>query len=139
MDNYWKNCPAKGLDARGLTNYKSSSVNDEFIKYRYDIIRNDDYRNFLQKNAMSLADAEWAYLRATESCWNTACTHNYPLRMDPRKFVEERENTDLLFKSKVLPDSFKCRSFADYRMTATPMQNAKINCGSCRNGPSQFS
>lgn len=127
MDNYYSNCPAKGLDPRGLTNYKSSSVNDEYIKYNYGIYRNDDFRSFLQKNGANLIDAEWEYLKTTESCWNTACTHNYPLRMDPRKFVEERENTDKLFTQRALPDNFKCKYYADYRATSTPLQIASMS------------
>ena len=117
MDNYWSNCPAKGLDARVLTDYKSSSVTDENIKYRYGITRNDDFRNFLQKNGSKLQNTEWNYLKQHNSCWNNACTHNYPLRMDPRKFVEERQNTDLMFQSNVLPNKFKCSNVNnDYRM-----------------------
>ena len=100
------------------------------------ITRDDDYRLFLQINAEKLMDSEWLYLRKNDSCWNNACVHNYPLRMDPRLFSQERENANLLFKSKELPDNLKCARFSDYRMSETPLQNYKVNpnsCKSCKN------
>jgi hypothetical protein len=134
MDNYYKNCPAKMDDGRFITNYKSSSCNNEYIKYMNGIVRDDDYRLFLQMNADKIMDSEWLYLRKNDSCWNNACVHKYPLRMDPRSFVQERQNANLLFKEKELPVGLKCQSFVDYRMTTTPLQNYSVQPNSC-NGP----
>lgn len=135
MDNFYKNCPPRMDDARFTTNYKSDSSINEYIKYMNGITRDDDYRLFLQINAEKLMDSEWLHLRQNDSCWNNACVHNYSLRMDPRLFTQERENANMLFQSKELPENFKCTRFSDYRMTETPLQNYKVspNCKSCKN------
>jgi hypothetical protein len=135
MDNYYKNCPAKMSEGRFLANWKSATVNNEYLKYKNGIIRDDDYRLFLQLNAEKLMDTEWLHLRKNDSCWNNACVHKYPLRMDPRDFAQERLNTDLLFKKQELPDSLMCEYFSDYRSSETPLQQHKIplNCDSQKN------
>ena len=122
MDNYYKNCPPRSY-SKGLTNYKNPAIFDEVIRNNNNIIRNDDYRLFLQMNGNKLMDTEWMHLRQTQSCWNNACVHDMPLRQDPRTFVEERDKANLLFKSTVLPQSVKCNQYADYRMTKTPLSN----------------
>ena len=78
-------------------------------------------------NAEKLMDNEWIDLRKNNSCWNNACVHTYSTRMDPRDFAVEMENTNILFKSKQLPVNLKCKVYADYRMTSTPIQNFKVN------------
>lgn len=133
MDNYYKNCPPRMDDARFLTNYKSSSCNNEYIKYLNGIVRDDDYRLFLQMNAEKYMDSEWMHLRKNESCWNNACVHKYPTRMDPRKFDEERQNANLLFTNSVLPNNLRCEKFSDYRMTFTPIQNYNVYPNACNN------
>jgi hypothetical protein len=131
MDNYYKNCPPRMDDGRFTTNYKSASSINEYIKYMNGITRDDDYRLFLQINANKLMDSEWLYLRENDSCWNNACVHQYPLRMDPRLFSQERENANMLFQQKELPTTFKCMDLVDYRMSETPMLNYKIDPMSC--------
>ncbi len=133
MDNYWKNCPPKMDDGRFTTNYKTDTCINEYIKYVNGITRDDDYRLFLQLNATKMMDSEWIYFRQNDSCWNNACVHNYPLRMDPRNFAKERQNANLLFKTNQLPPDLQCQKFADYRMTETPLQKYQINAGSCKN------
>lgn len=132
MDNFYKNCPPRMDDGRFTTNYKSSTSINEFIKYQNGIVRDDDYRLFLQQNATKMMDSEWLYLRRHDSCWNNACVHKYPLRMDPRLFVQERENANELFKKRELPDSFKCELYSDYRISETPLQNYQIDPRSCK-------
>lgn len=127
MDNYYQNCPAKMDDARFLTNYKTASCNNEYIKYMNGIVRDDDYRLFLQLNGEKIMDSEWLYLKKNDSCWNNACVHKYNTRMDPRFFAQERENANLLFKTRELPQSFKCGKYVDYRLTTTPLQNYQSN------------
>ena len=73
----------------------------------------------LQINASKLMNSEWEYLRKNDSCWNNACVHKYPLRMDPRLFTQERVNTNMLFEKKELPDTLKCNKYSDYRMNET--------------------
>jgi len=135
MDNFNKNCPPRMDDGRFTTNYKSDSSTNEYIKYIHGITRDDDYRLFLQTNAEQLMDSEWSYLKKNNSCWNNACVHNYQLRMDPRLFTQERENADMLFKYKELPNNFKCQKFPDYRMSETPLQmhNYQMGVKSCDN------
>jgi hypothetical protein len=122
MDNFYGNCPAKMDDGRFTTNYRTDSCINEQIKYVNGIVRDDDYRYFLQQNGQKLMDSEWAYLKKTFNCMNNACVHNYPLRMDPNNFRAEREKADLLFMSNDLPDPLKCKMYADYRLTEGNLQ-----------------
>ena len=73
-----------------------------------------------------MMDSEWLYLRQNYSCFNNACVHNYPLRMDPKLFSEERKKADSLFKDNMLNNNVKCQQYADYRMTKTPLSNYSI-------------
>ena len=41
MDNYYANCPARSY-GRDLSNYKSDSMVNEYIKYENGITRDDD-------------------------------------------------------------------------------------------------
>ena len=125
MDNYYQNCPPKMDDGRFTTNYRSDTCINEYIKYVNGIVRDDDYRLFLQLNADKMMNAEWATLKKNDSCMNNACVHTYPLRMDPRNFAQEKEKANLLFKANNLPDSFKCPVYADYRMTDTNLESLK--------------
>jgi hypothetical protein len=131
MDNYYENCPPKMNDGRFLENFKSDTCVNEYIKFTNGITRDDDYRLFLQINADKIMDSEWLYLKKNNSCWNNACIHQYPLRMDPRLFNEEREKADALFVKKELTDNFKCEKFADYRMSETNIQKYNINNKTC--------
>jgi len=118
-------------DGKFLTNYKTASCYNEYIKYMNGIVRDDDYRLFLQMNADKIMDSEWMFLRKNDSCWNNACVHNYNLRMDPRNFNKERDAADLLFKSRELPTTLKCHKYADYRLTTTPLQNYQPETNTC--------
>jgi hypothetical protein len=133
MDNYYKNCPPKMDDGRFTTNYKTSSSYNEYIKYVNGITRDDDYRLFLQLNADKIMDNDWLKLRRDDSCWNNACVHKYSLRMDPRDFANENKNANLLFRKDLLPDKLKCNLYADYRATETPLQDYKVDLGTCCN------
>jgi hypothetical protein len=132
MDNYYKNCPPRMDDGRFTTNYKTSSTIEEYIKYVNGITRDDDYRLFLQLNATKMMDSEWMWFRKNDSCWNNACVHNYPLRMDPKDFEQERLKANMLFQTKQLPDNLKCPVYSDYRLTETPLQNYQINPSACK-------
>ena len=116
MDNFYKNCPARMNDARFMTNYKSSTSNNELIKYANNITRDDDYRLFLQKNANKLINSEWENLKKTSSCRVNECIHNYPTRVSPISYCNEKAQYDSLQdkKRKVV---YKCENFSDYRLT----------------------
>jgi hypothetical protein len=118
-------------DGRFITNWKTASCYNEYIKYMNGIVRDDDYRLFLQMNADKIMDSEWMYLKKNDSCWNNACVHKYATRMDPRFFVQERQDANLLFKTNELPQNLKCQAFADYRSSMTPLQNYKVQPNSC--------
>ena len=122
MDNYYKNCPARMSDGNFLTNYKTASNYNELIKFQNNIVRDDDYRLFLQNNAEKMIDAEWLNLRKNNSGWKNACVHTYNTRMDPRNFAQEREAFNSLFKSNTMPVNLKCEEYADYRLTETPLK-----------------
>ena len=77
MDNYFKDCPPKMDDGRYLTDFRPTSIREQFIKSINGIVRDDEYRNFLQKNGESIIDREWSALRKTQSCHtNQSCTTN---------------------------------------------------------------
>jgi hypothetical protein len=118
-------------EGRFLTNYKSATANNEYIKYLNGIVDNDDYRLFLQVNATKIMDSDWTYLIKNDSCWNNACVHNYPLRMNPRLFEQERKNSNLLFTQKELPANLNCELHSHYRLTETPLQNSQITSKTC--------
>lgn len=132
MDNYYANCPPRMDDGRFLTNYKSSTHINEHIKYLNGIVRNDDYRLYLQLNGDKIQDNNWMQLKKNNSCWNNSCVHKYPLRMDPYLFSQERRDSDEQLKDSILPNSFKCEMYADYRMTQTPLQNYNVNDTTCK-------
>ena|ERR1700744_701928 len=117
-DNFFKGCPAKMEDARYLTDYRSAVRREEYVKYINGIVRDDDYRLFLQDNAETVMDKEWQYYRKNKSCWVNECIHNYPTRVFPPWFVEERLKYDSLHNPnrKVM---FPCKPKSDYRMTDT--------------------
>ena len=93
MDNYYKTkCPPKMSDARFLTNYRSSTCNDEHFKHVNGITLDNEYRLFLQTNGDKILDSEWINLKKNNSCWENAFVHKYPLRMDPRDFTKETES-----------------------------------------------
>jgi hypothetical protein len=118
MDNFFKNCPPKMEDSRQLTDYRTATRREEYIKYVNNVIRNDDYRLFLQQNGNRFMDDEWNYYKNTGSCWTNECVHNYPTRVYPPWFVEERHRYDQLQKP-VRNQIYKCSDKLDYRLTET--------------------
>ncbi len=115
MDNFFKNCPAKMEDGRHLTDYRTATRREEYIKFVNNIVRNDDYRIFLQNNGEKMMNTEFDYYKNTASCWTNNCVHTYPTRVYPPWFVEERNRYDNLAKSqgKIL---YKCTPKLDYRL-----------------------
>ena len=59
MDNFFKNCPPKMNDSRHLTDYRTATRREEYIKYVNNVVRNDDHRLFLQQNADRFMNDEW--------------------------------------------------------------------------------
>ena len=59
MDNYFKGCPPRMDDARFLTDYRSQDTINQSIQKMNGIVRDDDYRLFLQQNAGTIMDRQW--------------------------------------------------------------------------------
>jgi hypothetical protein len=122
MDNYWKGCPPRMNDGRFLQDFRTADRREQYIKHINGIVRDDDYRMFLQQNGAKVMDKEWEILRKTQSCFTNACIHNYPTRTSPGSNYEELQiynavRTNKLKKSnKYYPH---CKQMPDYRMSHT--------------------
>jgi hypothetical protein len=120
MDNYFHNCPPMMEDqGRPLSDFKSSTRRNEYIKYINDIWRDDEYRLFLQKNGKEIMDREFAYHKQNNSCFVNPCVHIYPTRQSPRQFVQERQAYDSIFNlktNKQFANLRVCPPYADYRL-----------------------
>lgn len=121
MDNYFQNCPAVMNDSgRLFGDFKTATRRNEYIKYINDIYRDDQYRYFLQNNAQLIMDREWEWNKKNAQCWTNDCIHNYPLRNNPRHFLQEREAYDSIFNLRTnakLAPMRQCKlNRKDYRL-----------------------
>jgi hypothetical protein len=95
MDNYFLNCPPKMGGFREITNYKTNILYNEFIKYKMGLLRDDDYRIFLQRNGNNLIDANNIYLYDNYYCWNNKCAFNQKRTLvHPVVFDQEMERNN---------------------------------------------
>ena len=117
-DNYFLSCPPMMSDGRLFTDYRTDTRANEYVKYINHIQRDDDYRVFLQSNAETIMDNQWNYTRKHKSCWVNQCVHDYPTRMYPPWFTQERKAADSLFDPN-RKTQYPCAKFNDYRMTNT--------------------
>lgn len=122
MDNFYHNCPPMMADGfRELTDYKMATRRNEYVKYINGIYRDDQYRLFLQQNGGKIMDKVWDYHKGHNSCFRTQCVHNYPLRMLPRQFTQERVAHDQAYSTNIAnvtqhpPMTSQCPKYADYR------------------------
>lgn len=122
MDNFFLNCPPKMQDqGRQLADFRSPTVVNEYIKYVNDIVRDDQYRLFLQMNGKEIMDREWAYFNKNSKCWDNFCVHNYPTRGNNQQYIVERQAYDSIFKPN--PNQMdlalmKCRKYPDFRLAS---------------------
>ncbi len=120
MDNFFNNCPAKMEDqGRHLSDFQSSTRRDEYIKYVNDVVRDDQYRLFLQLNGKEIMDREWAYNNKYNKCWVNDCVHNYPTRSSNKNFLEERLAHDSIFNAATnvqFANLRKCAKHDGFRM-----------------------
>jgi len=117
-DNYFHHCPAKTI-GRDLGTYKTATRSNEYIKYVNNIVRDDQYRLFLQTNTTPILDREWHFYKKTQSCFPKDCVHNYPLRVGIRQMVQEKQAFDSIYNpltNKALAPMRKCIHYKDYRM-----------------------
>lgn len=121
MDNYFKPCPAM-MDDRGrhVADFKTSTRRNEYIKFINGIVRDDEYRLFLQKYGTEFMNKEWHYYRDNFSCHVNDCVHKYPTRQSPMDLAVEREIYDSKYNKnhKILAPLRKCEKFNDYRICA---------------------
>ena len=119
MDNFFQTCPPKMEDGRHLTDYRTAVRREEYIKYVNNIVRNDDQRLFYQQNGKQIMNEEWDYFKKTASCSTNECIHNYPTRVYPPWFVEERIRYDELQNNCNRTQKYICPNGIDYRLTET--------------------
>jgi len=121
MDNFYSGCPPKMSDQRHLSDFRSSTRRDEYIKYINDIYRDDQYRLFLQSNGAEIMNKEWQFNKQFNSCWDNDCVHKYPTRINNEQAAQEM----LIYNSIHNPNTHvplsplrKCNKFIDYRLTS---------------------
>jgi hypothetical protein len=120
MDNFFTSCPPKMNDqGRHLSDFKTSTAKNEYIKYINNIWRDDQYRLFLQQNGKQILDNEFAYYKNNASCWTNDCVHNYPLRQNNRQMAQERAAYDSIQDPRThsaLASQRVCTQYKDYRL-----------------------
>ena len=117
-DNYFHHCPAKTI-GRDLGDYKTATRRNEYIKYVNGLVRDDQFRLFLQKNGNPILDREWKFYRKTQSCSPVNCVHNYPSRVGLRHMGQEMMAYDSIYNpitNKALAPMRRCIHYKDYRM-----------------------
>jgi hypothetical protein len=115
MDNFYEKCPARMEDGRFASDYRSSSRRDETYKYVNNIVRDDEYRMFLQQNGEKLINNMWENVKNTSCFPNRVCVHTYPTRVNPIMFNEEMAAYNKKMTSKDTEGSF-CQKQQDYTM-----------------------
>lgn len=120
MDNIYKECPAKMSDGRFLSDYRTSNTRNQYNKAINGIVREDEYRLFLQKNAQQIIDNTWKFMRGTNSCSTKVCFHQYPTRVTNGANYNELVVYDGVKSGKMKPTDKNypvCDKFEDYRMS----------------------
>jgi hypothetical protein len=126
MDNYFKGCPPRMNDGRFLQDFRQANTREQYIKTINGIVRDDDYRMFLQQNGEQIMDKEWGVLRKTQSCQTNCCIHTYPTRTSPGSNYEELKLYNAVRSNRIKAGNANypsCNFIPDYRMSHT--QTAK--------------
>lgn len=135
MDNFFKTCPPLMSDGRHFTDYRTPTRRNEAIRYYNEILRDDDYRYFLQTNGEQIMDNEWKYFSNKMCCRENPCVFNYPTRTIPQWMVRERIANDRILDPTRPRISYNatCENFCDYRMVTTDSVMQNISQGKCIN------
>ncbi len=112
MDNFFQNCPAIMSDGRLFTEWRSDVLLNENIKDVNNVVRDDDYRILLQKNADAFMNQEWMYISEQAKCNQTKCVHKYSTRMPLRYLCQEMND----YNARKVEN---CPVYNDYRLTIT--------------------
>lgn len=121
MDNYYKECPAKMEDGRFFTDYRTSNTREQYVKTINGIVRDDEYRMFLQQNGEKIMDGEWDYMRRN-TCRPQRCVHTLPTRMTQGSAYRELmlyNDVETGRIKKTDPVYPKCANMSDYRVSHT--------------------
>ena len=118
MDNYYHGCPPMLSDGRIFADHRPATQREESIKYINNIVRDDEYRLFLQQNASTIMTNIWNEYSTNSSCFVNECVHNYPTRVGVNDFKVERENYNQLLRPKAERNNFHiCQKNNDYRLS----------------------
>ena len=122
LDNVYADagCPSMMSDGRFGTNYEPNIYTNELIKMDNKLVRDDDYRLFLQKNAVKLMEEEWGRLSGTK-CRVKECIHKHDTaRVLSQSFPAESITHDETLQKEVNVDvaknSCKHDTLKDYRL-----------------------
>lgn len=116
MDNVYDGCPAVMSDGRFLTDWNGATRRNEYVKHINSLVRDDDYREFLQHNAEDIMNREWSYLKNENQCKENGCVHVYPTRQVPQTFPIENTSFTQMTVNPNNRDSFPCKNLKDYRL-----------------------
>ena len=114
-DNYYKECPAV-MDYSQITDYRQSSVREQYIRSFNNIISDHEYRNFLQKNGANILNTEWKILNNSYSCQPNVCIHTSPTRQTQEEQFRENKLYNDVRMGRIDPSVVKCQKYNDYRM-----------------------
>ena len=129
-DNYFQNCPPKMGGFRELTNYQTDAFINEQIKQNLNIVRDDQYRVFLQNNGQQILDNTWDFYKNNYSCWNNQCIfRNKRTIIPPTVFPEEMKRWNGLTDNSNIY-IYPCELSPDYRLNSYGVScvNKKTNC-----------
>ena len=123
MDNFFKDCPAVMSDGRAFTDYRTSSRREQYNKMINGIVREDDYRMFLQQNANTIMDNVWSIEKGkANKCQSKTCIHKEPSRTTSGANAEELKVYNAVKLGQMDPQAPRvaCSQSSDYRMSVTP-------------------
>lgn len=115
MDNFNNNCPAMMSDGRFTTDFRSPTSRNEHIRHINNLVRDDEYRLFLQKNANNIMNNVWKYHKQNDSCSATTCFHECPTRCTSAQMQKEMSNYNNAVVSGT--SDVSCGQHEDYRTT----------------------
>jgi hypothetical protein len=118
-NNFFKGCPALMSDARFLTDYRTPTTREQYNKYINGIVRDDDYRMFLQQNGTKIMDDEWAKDKKNNSCFPNECIHMFPTRSTPGMMYDEMNLYNATRRGKLAKPLPVCSTQPDYRASQT--------------------
>jgi len=114
-DNYYQECPAV-MDYSAITDYRTPSTREEYIRNINNIVSDHEYRLFLQKNASKIMDGQWSVLNKSYSCQPNPCIFNAPTRQPQGDMQVEMKRYNDTRTGKINAEAVQCKKMDDYRM-----------------------